>query len=281
MAGPLALVGSGEFLPEMVEVDRLLLEAAGRRQGHALIVPTASALEPGMPEQWAERGLRHFSERLDLAAQAALIMNRDDAGERFLPLVREARFIYFSGGNPRYLAETMAGTAFWAAVHEAWRDGAVLAGCSAGAMLLGGRIQNIVGRPGEAIAALGLLPRAIVIPHFDRIEHYRPGALDAVRAARPAGMTLLGIDELTALVFIAETTDAAETADAAKTAEAADAAAAEGAPPAGAGVSAGSHAGGWSVRGAGGVLCVGDAGEQTYTAGEQLALPPPATESSA
>lgn len=244
MAGPLALVGSGEFLPEMVEIDRLILESTDR-QGHALIVPTASALEPGMPEQWAERGLRHFTERLGVPAQAALIMNRDDAGERFVAAVKEARFIYFSGGNPRYLVETMAGTAFWAAVHDAWRDGAVLAGCSAGAMMLGGRIQNIVGRPGETIAALGLLPGAIVIPHFDRIEHYRPGALAAVRAARPAGITLLGIDELTALVFIERGR---------------------------------TQAGGWLVQGRSSVLCVGDAGERTYTAGERPDLPPPVVE---
>lgn len=238
MVGPLALVGSGEFLPELEGVDRLLLAAAGRTQGHALIVPTASALEPGMPEQWAERGLQHFGERLGAPARAALLMNRDDAGERFVPDAREARLIYFSGGNPRYLVETLAGTAFWAAVLEAWRDGAALAGCSAGAMLMGGRIQNIVGRPGEAIAALGLLPWAVIIPHFDRIEHYRPGALDAVRDARPPGTTLLGVDELTALLHLP-------------------------------------RSGGWQVQGAGKLLVVGDGGEATYTAGERPDLPPP------
>jgi cyanophycinase len=236
MAGPLALVGSGEFLVEMEGVDQSLLQAAGRREGYALIVPTASALEPGMPEQWAERGLRHFGDRLGVPAQAALVMNREDADDRFVPLVRDARLIYFSGGNPRHLLETMAGTPFWAAVLEAWRDGAALAGCSAGAMILGGRIQNIVGRPGEMIPALDLVPWAVIIPHFDRIEQYRPGALEAVRKARPQGMSLLGIDEVTALLHLAD---------------------------------------GWQVQGVGKILLVGDEREETYTAGERPDLAPP------
>src|SRR5438874_8127298 len=151
MVGPLALVGSGEFLPEMEATDRVLLDAARPRDGHAVVVPTASALEPGMPEQWADRGIRHFRERLGIDAQAALILKRDEADDRFVALVRGARFIYFSGGNPRYLVESMTGTAFWSAVEAAWRAGTALAGCSAGAMMLGSLIQNIVGQPGESV----------------------------------------------------------------------------------------------------------------------------------
>ena len=170
MVGPLALVGSGEFLAEMEATDRLLLAAARPTEGHALIVPTASALEPGMPEQWADRGLRHFRERRGIDAQIALILNRDGADDRFVPLVRGARLIYFSGGNPRYLVETMAGTAFWGAVEVTWRAGAALAGCSAGAMMLGSLLQNIVGQPGEPVQGFGIVPGITVLPHFDRID---------------------------------------------------------------------------------------------------------------
>jgi cyanophycinase-like exopeptidase len=233
MPGPLALVGSGEFLTEMEATDRLLLDATGPRDGHALIVPTASALEPGMPEQWAERGIRHFGDRLSIAAEAALILNREQADERFVPRVETARLIYFSGGNPRYLTETMTGSAFWQAVAARWQAGAALAGCSAGAMMLGAVIQNIVGKPGETMPALGIVPGVCVIPHFDRIEHYRPGALAAVRERRKAGIVLVGIDELTAAVCIA---------------------------------------GEWRVSGRGKVLVVTDVGELTCAAGEKLPL---------
>lgn len=232
MPGPLALVGSGEFLPEMEATDRLLLDAA-LGDGYALIVPTASALEPGMPEEWADRGIRHFRDRLGIEAQAALILDRDQANGQFVPRAEAARLIYFSGGNPRYLVDTMAGTAFWRAVEARWRAGAALAGCSAGAMMLGAVIQNIVGKPGDTVPALGIVPGICVIPHFDRIERFRPGALAAVREQRRPGIVLLGIDELTAALCID---------------------------------------GDWRVSGNGTVLVVTDVGEMTCKAGEKLPL---------
>jgi cyanophycinase len=236
MAGPLALVGSGEFLEEMTPIDRALLAAATPSDGTAVIVPTASALEPGMPETWAGRGIEHFRNRLGVPVEATLVLDRDGAGERFLPLLAGARFIYFSGGNPRYLTETLTGSPFWEAVRAAWRNGAALAGCSAGAMMLGTLIQSIVGRGGEPMPGLGVVPTVSVIPHFDRIETYRPGAVAALRQARNRGTTLLGIDELTALV----------------------------------------HLGGiWRVLGAGSVTIMSDAGEQICAAGATPTLPAP------
>ncbi|HLZ71349.1 MAG TPA: Type 1 glutamine amidotransferase-like domain-containing protein [Dehalococcoidia bacterium] len=238
MPGPLALAGSGEFLPEMEATDRLLLDAALPAAGYALIVPTASALEPGMPEEWADRGIKHFRDRLGIPAQAALILDYEMADERFVPLVQAARLIYFSGGNPQHLVKSMGGSAFWAAVLARWHEGAALAGCSAGAMMLGEVLQNIVGRSAETPIALGVLPGISVIPHFDRIEQFRPGALAAVRERRPRGITLLGVDEVTAAICID---------------------------------------GAWSVSGRGKVLIVGDDGELTCSAGERLPLALPAT----
>lgn len=236
MAGPLALVGSGEFLEEMETIDRALLAAAAPADGIAIIVPTASALEPGMPETWAGRGIEHFHDRLGVHAEAALVLDRAGAGERFLPLLTGARLIYFSGGNPRYLTETMTGTPFWDATLAAWRAGAALAGCSAGAMMLGAVIQSIVGRGGEPLAGMEIVPGVSVIPHFDRIETYRPGAVTALRQARTSGTTLLGIDERTALVYLDEA---------------------------------------WCVMGAGAVTIMSDSGEQTCAAGSMPSLPAP------
>jgi cyanophycinase len=239
VAGPLALVGSGEFLEEMEAIDRVLLAATMRSDGPAVIVPTASAHEPGMPETWAERGIRHFMDRLGVPTEAALVLDRAGAGERFVPLVTGARVIYFSGGNPRYLTETLAGTPFWAATLAAWHGGAALAGCSAGAMMLGAAIQNIIGRSGNAVPGMGIVPGISVIPHFDRIETYRPGAMAALRHVRTPGITLLGIDERTALVH---------------------------------------SNGSWRVMGVGGITVMADAGEQTYAAGSAPPLPAPAGE---
>ena len=40
--GPIALVGSGEFLPVMAEVDAGLLASSGRSRPRVAILPTAS-----------------------------------------------------------------------------------------------------------------------------------------------------------------------------------------------------------------------------------------------
>ncbi|HEY8836494.1 MAG TPA: Type 1 glutamine amidotransferase-like domain-containing protein [Dehalococcoidia bacterium] len=236
MTGPLALVGSGEFLDDMTEIDRTLLADATRPCGPVVIVPTAAALEPGKPEEWADSGIRHFLKRLSVSAEPAFVLDRASADERYVSLVQSARLIYFSGGNPRYLVETMSDTPFWEAVRTAWRDGAALAGCSAGAMLMGASIQNIVGRAGEPIHGMGILAGMAVIPHFDRIEHYRPGEVDAVRRSRIPGTLLLGIDERTALIHSVR---------------------------------------GWQVQGAGSVSVMRETKEQTFRAGESLNLPAP------
>jgi cyanophycinase len=237
MAGPLALVGSGEFLADTEAVDQALLAAARRRHGPVLVVPTASALEPGMPRQWAERGIRHFT-RLGVPVAAAMVLDRAGADDPALVApVAGARLVYFSGGNPRYVTQTIVGSSFWRAVLAAWQDGAALAGCSAGAMMLGAVIQSITGRDASPLTAGGIVPGVAVIPHFDRIERWRPGATAAVRAARSPGVTLVGIDERTAALF---------------------------------------HTGRWEVMGAGKVLVVADDGEAVYSAGQSLPLPVPA-----
>ena len=53
--------------------------------------------------------------------------------------------------------------------------------------------------PGVA-NGLGLIAGLAVIPHFDQMERWRPGALEWFAAWQPAGTTLVGIDEDTALV---------------------------------------------------------------------------------
>ena len=59
--GAIALVGSGEYLPVMDDVDRVLLDTlGGPALAHVVVIPTASGLEPGMPEQWNARGVAHF-----------------------------------------------------------------------------------------------------------------------------------------------------------------------------------------------------------------------------
>lgn len=45
-----------------------------------------------------------------------------------------------------------------------------------------------------------MVPELVVLPHFDRIEQWRPGIVERRLAALAPGQVLLGIDEETALI---------------------------------------------------------------------------------
>lgn len=206
--GPLALVGSGEYLPVMEETDRALLErVGGAATARAVVLPTAAGLEePGSPARWAQLGIDHFR-RLGARVEAVPILRRDDALDpRWPDLLEAADLVYFSGGDPRHLVETMRGTPAWEAIRRRHLAGAALAGCSAGAMAVCTLIPSAVRMPAsterpEWRPALGLLPGLAVLPHFDRMARFAgPDGLDRALAALPAGTILLGIDEDTALV---------------------------------------------------------------------------------
>src|SRR5439155_10183009 len=91
-------------------------------------------------------------------------------------------------------------TALWRAIVAAWAGGAALAGCSAGAMVMADRVPDLRhptrgGRPG-----LGLLPHLQVIPHFDKMLGWMPDLLSRPFLRPADGVTLVGVDEETALV---------------------------------------------------------------------------------
>ena len=203
--GPLALVGSGEYTPAMLETDRRLLEMLGHPSARVALLATASAPEPGMPDRWNQMGLAHFA-ALGAEVFAPALLTRADAFDaQIVAALGSADMFYFSGGDPQYLIEILRDTPAWQVIRERHESGAILAGCSAGAMMLGGYTLGIraliAGQPPNWPPALGLLPHLAVLPHFDRAAQYMgEELLRAVLAVAPAGVTLLGIDEDTALV---------------------------------------------------------------------------------
>jgi cyanophycinase len=194
----------------MNDVDRLLLDQVGGPGARVVVLPTAAGLEEAAsPRRWADSGIRHF-ERLGAQAEAAEILNRKDALDaRWLPRLQQADLIYFSGGNPRHLVETLTDTPAWQAIHARHTAGAVLAGCSAGAMAFGGlslqprRLWTVDGasRAETWYPALGLVPGVVVLPHFDRwMARMGDPTLKQLAASLPQGVALIGVDEDTALV---------------------------------------------------------------------------------
>jgi cyanophycinase-like exopeptidase len=200
-SGTLALVGAGEFLPSMRPVDEhLLAESGGRR---VAILPTASAPDgPGVFERWAEMGEAHFRA---LGAQVEAVPARTRVDCLDPDVARRIAFadlVYFSGGKPDYLLAALAQTPAWEAALAVLQRGGVIAGCSAGAMILGAfvpgfRLRQLPAREALWMPALGLVPQAIVVPHFNEIPR---AVVRTWMALRPSGTRAFGIDAGMALV---------------------------------------------------------------------------------
>ncbi len=188
----LALVGGDEFRPACREMDRALLAALGTRRPRVLILPTAAALEH--PERAASNGIDYFR-TLDVAADASMVLTREDAEKtELLEPLRAADLLYFVGGSPQYLLETLQGTAAWRLISQQHRGGQAIAGSSAGTMVLA---QKMLGAGGAWVDALGLLPGVALLPHYER----QPGERVALlRKNLGQKLVLLGVDSATACV---------------------------------------------------------------------------------
>lgn len=199
MTGPVALVGSGEYLTVMTETERLLLQG---RPPKYVQIPTAAAPEgPGSLDRWVALG-REQAGRLGVEAVPIVARTREEAdSEELASLVEGAGLIYLSGGNPPFLAATLRGTRLWAAVHQAWLHGAALAGCSAGAIALTSWVPDLRHPLKDPEPGLGVVPDVRVIPHFDRFVGWMPDLVGRYLAKSPDGVTVLGVDEDTALVL--------------------------------------------------------------------------------
>jgi len=198
VSGTLALVGSGEYLPQMLDVERSLLE--GRPPVYVQI-PTAAAPEgQASLDHWVQLGITQ-AQRLGVTPVSVVARDRDEANDAELAdQIAGAGLIYLSGGNPLFLAQTLRDTALWRAIEQQWNDGASLAGCSAGAMALTGWVPNLRRPTHPTDPGLGLLDHLRVIPHFDKMAGWIPDLITGVLLHAPKGVTVLGIDEDTALV---------------------------------------------------------------------------------
>lgn len=197
-AGPVALVGSGEYQPGMASVEGMLLQGRAPRY---VQIPTAAAPEGEQSlRRWLDLGAAQ-AERLGVEQVPVVARDRDEADAAELAgLVDGAGLVYLSGGNPAYLARTLRGTRLWHAVVAAWQSGSALAGCSAGAMALTSWVPSMRASDLDADPGLGALPSLRVLPHFDKMQAWAPDLLARALMAPATGTTVIGIDEETALV---------------------------------------------------------------------------------
>jgi len=183
------LVGGDEFRPAAAGMDRHLLQSTGKDAPRVAIIPTAAAREN--PQLAASNGIRHFN-GLGADAYGVDVIQRADAeNPRIAAQLDGADVIYFTGGSPEHLHSVLAGSPLLDAVVGANNAGAVWAGSSAGAMVLGA----VMRRPssGSPVSrALNIVPNVMTLPHHERSD---PEATLAQLSGREfVGLTVLGID---------------------------------------------------------------------------------------
>ena len=190
----LALVGGNEFRRDCDAMDKTLVEIMGVG-ARLVIIPTAATNEN--PYVAGENGIRHFR-RLG-AHPDKLLVDEDNANMQDMAAVLDKfQAVYFTGGDPVYLLETLRGSKAWNAVQGIYARGGLITGSSAGAMVLGGLMWKF----GEWVPGLGLAPRLAVLPHHATMSaRWDAARMAALLPSGASGISLVGIDEATALLL--------------------------------------------------------------------------------
>jgi|HubBroStandDraft_6_1064221.scaffolds.fasta_scaffold459073_1 cyanophycinase len=193
--GRFLLLGSGEFEPWSADAERFALSGA-TGDGSVAVLATASGREgESVFERWVGMGLMHY-QSLGIAAHPVRVRTRIDALEPGVAsLLDEVSMVFFSGGSPKYLAQTVSATPVWEGVQRLLDRGGVFAGCSAGAMVAGAAGMRFPFGSG-----LGLLPASAIGVHWDALSGSWIRRLRELAPRRlPSTVRFAGIAEHTAI----------------------------------------------------------------------------------
>lgn len=192
--GHLLLEGGAEFGGAMHEPDLRAIELAGGPDASTRILPTAAAPDNNHIRA-GTNGVRWFRSLGARDVDSLPLIDKSSANDaQIAESLRNAKLIYLLGGFTHYLGQTLPGSQAWEAMLEAYQNGAVIAGSSAGAMVL----CEYYFDPGRGVVerGLNLVPNACVMPHH---KNFGKNWAEKLKALLPS-MTLLGIDEYTGML---------------------------------------------------------------------------------
>lgn len=192
--GFLLLEGGAEFGGDMREPDLKAIEQAGGFDAPIRILPTAAAPDHNH-KRAGNNGVRWFK---SLGAKDVITVPLIDAAsakaEEIARSLRAAKLIYLLGGFTHYLGQTLIGSNAWQAVLDVYQNGAVIAGSSAGAMVMCQSYYD-PGK-GQVHEGLNLVPNSLVLPHHNTFgKGWAPRLLERIPE-----VTLIGIDEQTGML---------------------------------------------------------------------------------
>ena len=192
--GYLLLEGGAEFGGRMRDPDLRAIELAGGFFTPLRIIPTAAAPDRNHVRA-GNNGIRWF-QGLGARDVASLpLIDKASANDKAIATsLRSAKLIYLLGGFTHYLGQMLKDSLAWNAVLEAYQNGAVIAGSSAGAMVMCEFYYDP--SSGKVVEGLNLVPNSLVLPHHDTFgKNWAPKLMKEI-----PNVTLIGIDEQTGMI---------------------------------------------------------------------------------
>ncbi len=194
----IVLEGGSEFGGRMSEPDLRAIELAGGLDIPICILPTAAAPDNNH-KRAGSNGIRWFKSLGATNVFSVDVINSVSANDKSIAAsILNSKLIYLLGGFPRHLGETLANSLCWQAALDAHEKGAVIAGSSAGAMVLCEHYYDPNER--KLLRGLNLIPNACVLPHHNK---YGKAWEMQLKQVLPNAI-LLGIDEHTGMVHDAD-----------------------------------------------------------------------------
>ncbi|MGW8301704.1 MAG: cyanophycinase, partial [Desulfobacterales bacterium] len=192
--GYILLAGGAEFSGRMAKPDRRAIALAGGLGASISIIPAAAAPDNNH-QRAAKNGVSWFKKLGAVNVAALPLIDRKSADDpAVVAALQRSKMIYLLGGFPRHLAQSLAGSKSWQVILSAHQSGAVIAGSSAGAMILCDHYYDPYEK--EIYGGLGLIPNACILPHHDTFGKSWAPEL----AQRLPGTVLIGIDEQTGML---------------------------------------------------------------------------------
>jgi cyanophycinase len=204
--GKLYIIGGGEK-PEIIMNE--IADLSGiRTGGYMYVLPMASSL-PDSAIIWAGQD---FGVAGIKTVPGFSFKKGEIPPQPQLDSLRKAKLIFISGGDQSRFMDVVLNTPIMDAIHEAYKNGAVISGTSAGAavmsrlMITGNQKKHpdleslfptIEAENMEIREGLGLLENTIIDQHF--LKRQRLNRLIAVSIENP-GKLCVGIDESTAII---------------------------------------------------------------------------------
>jgi cyanophycinase len=190
--------GAEDKIRERVILTRFI-KLAGGPDARIAVISTASSLGPLAGEMYR----RVFGELGVAEVHPIHALTRAQANDpNTVRTVRDATGIFLTGGNQLRLSSTIGGTQMAQQIVKRHREGAVIAGTSAGASAMsthmvafGASGSTPKQRMVQMAAGLGILPGVIIDQHFE--ARNRLGRLLAIIASNPS-LLGIGVDEDTA-----------------------------------------------------------------------------------